>query len=191
MLLAASRTRGDEATDFWDVLRTVILEYLSTRMSSYVDWVVDRDESARDVVAALRRLPVHEQVLRCLHDEDGHTSRHEEGRFRAADLALLYGVEPASIRTGRAAINNELDAVRAPVAVGVESGPVAAHQPRDALVQARRIRSARARRRHLARPAVDGAGGAGDQEATVAGRGGRHGGGGDRRRPGRHRRRRR
>ena len=98
VLLAAYLADRDDAADFWDVLRVVIVEYLSAGIPAYFDWLIDRDKSTHEVVAAMRRLPVRDQVLLCLYDEDGRTSRHEEGRFRAADLALLFGIEPASVR---------------------------------------------------------------------------------------------
>ena len=113
VLLAAYLADRDDAPDFWDVLRVVIVEYLSAGIPAYFDWLIDRDESTHEVVAAMRRLPVRDQVLLCLYDEDGRTSRHEEGRFRAADLALLFGIEPASVRVAARTARQRLAKERA------------------------------------------------------------------------------
>lgn len=88
----------DEAPDFWDVLRIVIVEYLSAGLPAYFEWLVERDEGVHEVVAAMRRLSPRDQLLLCLYDSDGRSARHQEGRFRSTDLALLFGIEPTSIR---------------------------------------------------------------------------------------------
>ena len=112
VLLAAYLARRDDAEDFWDVLRVVIVEYLSAGLPAYLDWLVDRQESTHELVAALRRLPERDQVLLCLYDDEGRTSRHEEGRFRSADLALLLGIEPTSVRVAARTARQRLAAER-------------------------------------------------------------------------------
>lgn len=112
VLLAAYLSRRDDAPDFWDVLRYVIVEYLSAGIPAYFDWLIERDESTHELVAAMRRLPVRDQLLLCLYDTDGRTSRHTEGRFRAADLALLFGIEPSSVRVAARTARQRLDGQR-------------------------------------------------------------------------------
>lgn len=112
VVLSAYLARRDDAPDFWDVLRVVIVEYLSAGMPAYLDWLIERDESSHELVAAMRRLPARDQVLLCLYDEEGRTSRHEEGRFRSSDLALLFGIEPSSVRVAARTARERLDRER-------------------------------------------------------------------------------
>ena len=112
VVLSAYLARRDEARDFWDVLRVVIVEYLSAGLPAYLDWLFDRDETTHELVGAMRRLPVRDQVLLCLCDEEGRTTRHDEGRFRSADLALLLGIEPSSVRVAVRTARGRLDRER-------------------------------------------------------------------------------
>lgn len=107
--LAAYLAERDDAPDFWDVLRVVITEYLSAGLPAYLDWLIDRNESLHEQVAALRRLSPRDQLLLCLYDVDGRTSRHREGRFRSHDLALLLGIEPGSVRVAARTARQRLE----------------------------------------------------------------------------------
>ena len=113
VLLAAYLATRDRASDFWDVLRVVIVEYLSAGLPAYFDWLIGRDESTHELVGAMRRLPPRDQVLLCLYDDDGRTSRHDVGRFRAADLGLLFGIEPSSVRVAARTARERLARERA------------------------------------------------------------------------------
>ena len=110
VLLAAYLAHRDDAPDFWDVPRVVIVEYLSAGLPGSPTGSSSAGVGARG--GRRDAPPAGPRPGAAVLYDDGRTSRHEEGRFRSADLALLFGIEPTSVRAAARTARQRLAAER-------------------------------------------------------------------------------
>lgn len=101
VLMAAAGYGAPDYPGFERALCDEVLVFLADHIGPLMSWRAEHRPELRPMTTELLRLSKRDQLLLLLYDFDdgsGRTSNHEDGRFRAGDVARLWNKPDGTVR---------------------------------------------------------------------------------------------